>query len=145
MSKCDAIVFAGRDVMQGVAQSAALSLMELARVTAIGLESGQFRHGPFEFLRPGIGVVLLRSAGADKNSIASIAATCIDAGCTTIVLDASGDALDCECTQVQFPMRDGLAAAAQFLLSLQHFNIVVAKRNIAEAIGTPRFTSKVTI
>lgn len=138
-------LFAGRHVLQGAAQSAALSLMELARVPAIGLESGQFRHGPFEFLQPGVGIVLLRSAGPDKDSIPPIAKTCIAAGCKTVVLDASGEMLSDGCLRIALPTNSGLAAATQMLLSLQRLNIAVARRHIPHGIGTPRFTSKVTI
>lgn len=138
-------LFAGRHVLQGAAQSAALSLMELARVPAIGLESGQFRHGPFEFLQPGVGIVLLRSAGPDKDSIAPIAKTCVEAGCKTIVIDSSGDALPDGCLRIALPVQSGLGAATQMLLSLQRLNIAVARRHIPHGIGTPRFTSKVTI
>lgn len=145
LADCDTIVFAGRHVMQGVAQSAALSLMELARVPAIGLESGQFRHGPFEFLRPGIGVVLLRSDGPDHPSIAPIARTCVEAGCSTMILDAGNGDLPEGVLSVRLPRGKGLAAATSMLLSLQQLNIAVAKRTVREAIGTPRFTSKVTI
>ena len=40
--------------MAGVAESAALSTMELARIVTVG----QFRHGPFEVLRLGLGITL---------------------------------------------------------------------------------------
>lgn len=145
LAACDALVFAGRHVQQGMAESAALSMMELARVTAIGLESGQFRHGPFEFLRPGIGVILFRSAGPDAASIPSIAKTCVDAGCTTLVLDASGDAVGGTMQTVTFPTRSGIAAAMQYILSLQVLNIAVARMTVAGDVGTPRLTSKVTV
>jgi fructoselysine-6-P-deglycase FrlB-like protein len=141
----DVTVFAGRHVMQGVAQSAALSLMELARVPAVGLESGQFRHGAFEFLRPGVGVVLLRSAGPDFSSIAPIARTCVEAGCRTVIVDTSGEPVPDGCLCVSLPRNGGLAAAASILLTLQHFNITLARQNLLEGIGTPRFTSKVTV
>jgi fructoselysine-6-P-deglycase FrlB-like protein len=144
LADCDVIVFSGRHVLQGAAQSAALSLMELARVPAIGLESGQFRHGPFEFLRPGVGVILLRSSGPDIDSIPPIADVCVKAGCTTLVLDASGQPL-LSGMQIALPQNSGLAAATQMLLSLQHLNIATARRHLSENIGVPQFTSKVTI
>lgn len=145
IAKCDVIVFAGRHVLQGAAQSAALSLMELSRVPAIGFEIGQFRHGPFEFLRPGLGIILLRSAGPDRDSIPSIAETTVAAGCITIVLDASGEPLPEGVLRVDLPVNAGLAAATSMLLSLQRLNIAVARRRIPEGIGTPLRTSKVTI
>ncbi|MET0743902.1 MAG: aminotransferase [Microvirga sp.] len=142
---CDVVVFAGRHVMQGVAQSGALSLMELSRVPAIGFETGQFRHGPFEFLRPGLGIVLLRSSGRDKDGIPAVAAATVEAGCRTIVFDASGEPLPPGCIGVTLPRNEGIAAAASMLLSFQRLNIAVARRRISRDIGTPLRTTKVTV
>jgi fructoselysine-6-P-deglycase FrlB-like protein len=145
LAVCDVVVFVGRHAMSGVAQSGALSMMELARVPTIGLEAGQFRHGPYEMLRPGLGIVLLRSAGADGAGIASIAASTVAAGCATVVFDASGEAALPGCVTLPLPRAVGLAAAAQMLLAFQPLNIAVACRRIAEGVGTPLRTSKVTV
>ncbi len=145
LAACDVVVFAGRHVQQGVAESAALSLMELSRVPAIGFETGQFRHGPFEFLRPGLGIVLLRSAGPDQSAIAPIAAATIAAGCMTAVLDAGQGDLPAGCLRIKLARNEGLAAAASMLLTLQRLNIAVALRRIPHAIGTPLRTTKVTV
>ncbi|SEQ18505.1 Fructoselysine-6-P-deglycase FrlB with duplicated sugar isomerase (SIS) domain [Faunimonas pinastri] len=145
LADCDVFVFAGRHVMQGAAESAALSLMELARVPAIGFEGGQFRHGPFEFLRPGLGIVLLRSAGPDKDEVRQLAEGPVDAGCKVVVLDASGEESFPGALHVRLAAGSGLAAAASALLTLQRFNILVAQRRIEAGIGTPLRTSKVTV
>lgn len=145
IAPCDLVVFAGRHVFQGAAASAALSLMELSRMPAIGFESGQFRHGPFEFLRPGLGIVLMRGAGPDRDSIPPIAAATLAAGCSTVVLDASGAAPVAGALTVALARNEGLAAATQMLLSLQRLNIAVARRRIPRGIGTPLYTSKVTV
>jgi fructoselysine-6-P-deglycase FrlB-like protein len=142
---CDVVVFAGRHVMQGIAQSGALSMMELCRVPTIGFETGQFRHGPYEFLRPGLGVILLRGAGRDKDIIPSIAATTVDAGCTTIIFDASAEAPLEGCITIELPKNNGLAAGMNMLLAFQHLNIFVAKDRITAGIGSPLRTTKVTI
>jgi fructoselysine-6-P-deglycase FrlB-like protein len=142
---CDVVIFVGRHAMSGVAQSGALSMMELARVATIGLEAGQFRHGPYEVLRPGVGVVLLRSAGPDGASIPPIARSTIAAGCATVVFDASGEAALPGCVTIPLPPAMGLAAAAHMLLAFQPLNIAVACRRIAERVGTPLRTSKVTV
>jgi fructoselysine-6-P-deglycase FrlB-like protein len=144
LAPCDVVIFVGRHAMSGVAQSGALSMMELARIPTIGLEAGQFRHGPYEMLRPGLGVVLLRSAGPDSASIPPIAASTVAAGCATVVFDASGAAALPGCVTVTLPPAVGLAAAAQMLLAFQPLNIAVACRRIAEHVGTPLRTSKVT-
>jgi fructoselysine-6-P-deglycase FrlB-like protein len=145
LADCDVVVFAGRHVFQGIAESGALSLMELSRVPAIGFETGQFRHGPFEFLRPGLGIVLLRSAGRDREGIPAVAAATVEAGCRTIVFDASGEPLPPGCTGVILPRNEGIAAAASMLLTFQRLNIAVARRRISRDIGTPLRTTKVTV
>ena len=145
LAGCDAVIFAGYGAMTGVASSAALSMMELARVPTIGFEGGQFRHGPFEVLRPGLGVVLFRSAGEDEALAAALAAASIEAGCATIVVDASGAAAVEGCLTVCLPRNEGLAAAASMLLAMQPLNIAAARRRIAKDIGTPLRTSKVTV
>ena len=145
LAGCDAIIFSGRHAMSGVAVSGALSMMELARVPAIGLEAGQFRHGPYEVLRPGIGVVLLRSAGPDGASIPPTARSTVEAGCSTVVFDASGEAPLPGCVTVSLPQATGLAAAAHMLLAFQPLNIAAACRRIAAGVGSPLRTSKVTV
>jgi fructoselysine-6-P-deglycase FrlB-like protein len=145
LTSCDVVVFVGRHAMSGVAQSGALSMMELARVPTIGLEAAQFRHGPYEVLRPGVGVVLLRSAGPDSESIPPIALSTIAAGCATVVFDASGEAALPGCVTIALPQARGLAAAAHMLLAFQPLNIAVACRRIAERVGTPLRTTKVTV
>ena len=142
---CDAVVFAGYHAMRGVAQSAALSMMELARVPTIGFEGGQFRHGPFEMLRPGLGIVLPRSAGVDAPLVAGLAAASVEAGCRVVVLDTSGLPPLPGCVTVALAPGDGLGAAACMLLAGQFLNIAVARRRIAKDIGSPLRTSKVTV
>ena len=145
LADCDVVAFAGRHVLQGIAESGALSMMELARVPTIGWEGGQFRHGPFEFLRPGLGILLLRSAGVDGPGVAPIASACVAAGCTVAVFDSSGEAPLPGCLTVTLPRNAGLAAGLSMLLSFQPLNIAVARRRVAERIGTPVRTSKVTV
>ena len=142
---CDVVAFAGRHVLQGIAQSGALSMMELARVPTIGWEGGQFRHGPFEFLRPGLGILLLRSAGVDAPGVAPLVTACVEAGCTTVVFDASGETPLPGCLTVTLPRNAGLAAGLSMLLAFQPLNIAVARRRVSGRIGTPVRTSKVTV
>jgi fructoselysine-6-P-deglycase FrlB-like protein len=145
LAACEVVAFAGRHVMQGVAQIGALSMMELARVPTIGWEAGQFRHGPYEFLRPGIGVVLLRSAGPDADAIAPIAAAAAEAGCTMVLFDAAAAPPPPRCLVVPFGKASGLAAAAEMMLAFQRLNILIARRRVGDGAGTPLRTSKVTV
>ncbi|OCC05370.1 hypothetical protein BA190_08010 [Labrys sp. WJW] len=145
LAPCEAVIFSGYGAMAGVAGSAALSMMELARVVTIGFEGGQFRHGPFEVLRPSLGIVLLRDASPDGALVFSLAESTLDAGCPTIVVDTSGQAPITGATTLSLPANSGLAAAASMLLSLQALNIAVALRRVTGDVGTPLRTSKVTI
>lgn len=144
LADCDVYVFAGRHVMQGAAESGALSMMELARVPTIGFEGGQFRHGPFEMLRQKLGILVLRSAGPDRASATDLIETPVRAGCTVVLFDTSGEAAVEGCTHIPLPRSEGLAAVLTTLLTLQQLNICIAKRRIAQGISTPRFTTKVT-
>ena len=141
----EVIVFVGRHVMRGAAESEALSMMELARMPTLAFEGGQFRHGPFEFLRPGIAVVLLRSAGPDASGIAELAQTATAAGCVTVILDSSGLEPVAACETYRLPAAAGLAAVLQTLLFLQEVNVNVARYRIARGVGSPLRTSKVTL
>lgn len=140
----DAFIFAGAHVMQGAAESGALSMMELVRVPTIGFEGGQFRHGPFECLRPGLAILVLRSAGPDFASVRQLVEVPVAAGCTVVLFDTSGKPGFDGATHVALPTNEGLAAAMSCLLTFQHLNIKMAERLIPRGIGTPRFTSKVT-
>lgn len=144
LAGCDVFVFSGRHAMQGVAESGALSLMELARVPTVAFEGGQFRHGPFEALRPGLGVLLFRSAGPDGPGVEPLARAAADAGCRVVLFDAAGGAPIKDCTQVALGRRTGLGAALAMLLTLQPLNIALARRFLPAGIGTPQRTSKVT-
>ena len=86
----DALVFSGRSSLTGIAETVALNVIELARIPTLALEGGQFRHGPLELLRPGIGVILLRAGGATAELSAANARTCLEVGITPVVFDASG-------------------------------------------------------
>jgi fructoselysine-6-P-deglycase FrlB-like protein len=139
-----AYIFAGRHAMAGVAESASLSMMELARVPTIGFEGGQFRHGPFEVLKPGLGIILFRSAGPDAPGVTQLATVPRDAGCKVVLFDASGAGPIDGCTHVSLTLGTGLGAAMSMILTLQNLNIAVARRFIPEGIGTPQRTTKVT-
>lgn len=145
LSECEAIIFAGYGPMAGAAASAALAMMELARVITIGFEGGQFRHGPFEVLRPGLGVVLFRSAGSDGPLVPPLVEMALEAGCTAVVVDASGEPPLEGIATVRTQKGSGLAAATAMLLALQPLAIAIARRRVAGDVGTPLRTSKVTV
>ncbi len=143
LSSAQAIIFSGRGAMQGVAEAAALCLLELARVPAFALEGGQLRHGPPEALGPGIGVVLIRQAGAGSGSGAALAKLCSDAGSPVIMFDLSGDPPPREAITISLSRASGMAAALAVLPPIQQFGIEIARRRIAD-VGAPVRSSKVT-
>ena len=129
--------------MQGIADAGALALMELARIPCFALEGGQLRHGPVEALGPGVGLVLIRAAGAAPELTGSLAALSVDAGSPPVVMDASGLAPVPGAVTVAFPRATDLAAAFTILPTLQSLLIEVARRKVAD-VGTPLRSSKVT-
>ncbi|MFX7780667.1 hypothetical protein ABTJ96_20370, partial [Acinetobacter baumannii] len=71
-------------------EMAALGLMELGRRPTLALEGGQFRHGPLEMLRPGVGLVFLKAGGPSAQHTEGLIAIARQAGLTPVVLDTSG-------------------------------------------------------
>ena len=138
-------MFVAQHALQGIAEGGALATMELARRPAIALEGGQFRHGPTEFLRPGAAVVLLRGAGPDKDKIPALARAAVEAGASTIVLDASGEPARLpEQSTITLGRAEGLAACVAALYALQEMVVATALLT-AENIGVPVRSNKVTV
>ena len=143
LKDCDAVIFCARGALIGIAEAGALGLLELARMPAFALEGGQFRHGPIEALRPGIGVVLLRADDETADLFSGLAAICTKAGVTPAVLDGSGsEPLDGSVT-LQLPAAAGFAAALATLPCLQALMIAIAKTRV-ENVGEPIRSQKVT-
>ncbi|MBS1184014.1 MAG: hypothetical protein H6Q99_3894 [Proteobacteria bacterium] len=144
LAASDITVFVAQHALQGIAEGGALATMELARRPAIALEGGQFRHGPTEFLRPGAAVVLLRGAGPDKDKIPALARAAVEAGASTIVLDASGEPAIAGTVTITLGRAEGLAACIAALYALQEMVVATALLT-AENIGVPVRSSKVTV
>ena len=143
LAGCRNAVIVGRGPMQGVADAAALSFMELARIPVLGLEAGQFRHGPFEMVDRDSAVVFLRGSGFEGDNIDGIAAECVDAGLHPLVFDFSGKGDIDGCLTVRLTMREGLAAAVSVLMAVQKA-IVAASARMAADLGVPLRSKKVT-
>jgi fructoselysine-6-P-deglycase FrlB-like protein len=141
LSSVDAMVFSGRAEMQGVAEAAALGMMELGRLPAFALEGGQLRHGPVEALGQKLGIVFIRQAGADTTG--SLAKLCVDGGSPTIVFDLSGEPPVPNAKTIAFAKCSGIEAALTVLPTLQRFIFEVARRRVAN-VGEPVRSSKVT-
>ena len=141
LSTVDAVVFSGRAEMQGVAEAAALGMMELGRLPSFAMEGGQLRHGPVEALGPKLGVVFIRQAGTDTT--ASLAKLCIDGGSPTTLFDLSGEPPEPGALTVAFAKCSGMEAALTVLPTLQRFIFETARRRVGN-VGEPIRSSKVT-
>lgn len=143
LAPCKAVVYSGRGVLAGVAEAAALGLMELARIPAFALEGGQFQHGPLETLGAGVGVVLFRPAGADAPAAARLVEAAHAAGSPVVVFDVSGEAAVEQAVTIAVPKAEGLAAAAALFPAMQETMVGVALRRV-ERVGEPVRSTKVT-
>lgn len=143
LTQTDCVIFSSRGVLQGVADAGALCFMELARVPAFSMEGGQFRHGPFEVLREGIGVILLCPAEDDRDSVRRLAEECLAAQVTPVIFDMSGlDAVQHSLT-ISMPSYTGIAAAAAGLVAMQETLLKTAALMVSD-VGTPVRSTKVT-
>ncbi len=140
---CSAVVYSGRGVLQGVAEAAALGLMELARMPAFAEEGGQFQHGPLEMLGKEIGVVLFRPAGVDAAGAARLVEVARAAGSPIVVYDVSGEAPIQDAVTITLPKAEGLAAAATIFPAMQETMIGVATRRV-KGVGEPVRSTKVS-
>jgi fructoselysine-6-P-deglycase FrlB-like protein len=143
VSSSRTLIYSGRTHLQGLAEVCALHTAELARVPALALEGGQFKHGPLELLEPNFGVVFLRASGPTSSLTASLVETCLRAGIMPVVFDASGEPELSSTVTIPIAHHHGLSSAIAAMLPLQHFVIGLAKQRI-EHVAEPRFSSKVT-
>jgi fructoselysine-6-P-deglycase FrlB-like protein len=143
LAGCKAVVYSGRGVLTGVAEVAALGLMELARMPAFAEEGGQFQHGPLEMLGAGIGVALFRPAGPDAKAAIRLVEVSRAAGCAVLVYDASGEPPIDGAVTIAVPAAEGLAAAASLFPALQETMIGVAVKRVPN-VGEPVRSTKVT-
>ncbi len=143
VSSSQTLIYSGRTHLQGLAEVCALHTAELARVPALALEGGQFKHGPLELLEPSFGVVVLRASGPTASLTSSLIETCLRAGITPIVFDASGEPAISSTVSIPIDHHHGLSSAIAAMLPLQNFVIGFAQQRI-EHVAEPRFSSKVT-
>jgi fructoselysine-6-P-deglycase FrlB-like protein len=143
LSAVDAVVFSGRVEMQGVAEAAALGMMELGRLPSFAMEGGQLRHGPVEALGPKLGIVFIRQATTGADTTPSLVRVCVEGGSPTIVFDLSGEAPVTGALSIAFQKCSGIEAALTVLPTLQRYIFEVARRRVAN-VGEPVRSSKVT-
>lgn len=143
MATCENAVIVSRGPIQGIADAAALSFMELARIPVLGLEAGQFRHGPFEMVDRDSAVIFLRGQEDEGDNIDGLARECVCYGIRPIVFDFSAEEPVAGCVTVRLPAIRGLAVGAAVLPVLQQAIIAAASRMVAN-VGIPIRSNKVT-
>jgi len=142
------LIFSGRAELQGLAEVSALHAAELGRIPALALEGGQFRHGPIELLGAelpgaGAGVVLFRAGGPTASLSAALARTCLEAGVTPVVFDASGETPVAGAITLTLPSSGGLSACVAALPPLQHLLLGLAQRRV-QHLAEPKYARKIT-
>ncbi|WP_417410470.1 SIS domain-containing protein [Hoeflea sp.] len=140
---CDNAVLVARGASQGMADAAALSFMELARVPVLALEAGQFRHGPFEMIDAKTAIIMLRGQGPEGDNIDGLARECLHFGLQPVIFDYSGGDPVEGCINVMLPACSGLAAVTTVLPVLQRA-IVDAAALMVTNPGAPVRSTKVT-
>jgi fructoselysine-6-P-deglycase FrlB-like protein len=136
------VVVVGHGALTGLAEVVALHLMELARIPALAMDAGQFRHGPVELLGPDLAMLQLRAAEEGRGSLVRLAAVAAAAGAAPAVLDAGGAAGEVGALGVALPAQAEIAAALSMLPTLQELVIAVAARSV-DRVGEPRHARKV--
>lgn len=144
-----ALFFTGRGPLHGLANYAALLIMEMCRLPAAGLEAAQLRHGPLEVGRPELAVTAFAADGPTRDLILRLARDVAATGARSVLLDASrGDAADGgegEANVLRWPLEalpeaDAVAPLA-VVVQLAAYRLARA-RGIAP--GVPLRSSKVT-
>ncbi|WP_428929252.1 SIS domain-containing protein [Marinibacterium sp. SX1] len=136
-------VFCARGALQGLADSLALTFMELARVPAMGLEAGMFRHGPFEMVDARTATIFLRGQGPEGDNLDALVRDLVDAGFRPIVLDVSGQPPLPGALGLAVPPATGLAGALRLLPLGQRMAVDAAARIVPD-MGTPLRSTKIT-
>jgi fructoselysine-6-P-deglycase FrlB-like protein len=143
LSQCSTLIISGRSELQGVAESGALCLMELARMTTYALEGGQLRHGPLEMLNADTGAIFLRADDNTAGLTAALESDCRNAGAKTVIFDVSGQQALPNTTTVRLPKSQGMTAVFSVLPTLQSLLVQLA-HNKVENVGVPLRSTKVT-
>jgi fructoselysine-6-P-deglycase FrlB-like protein len=143
LSNCSTLIISGRSELQGVAESGALCLMELARMNTYALEGGQLRHGPFEMLNDQCGAIFLRSDDNTASLTTALEHDCKKAGVKTVVFDLTGQAPIPNTATIVLPRCTGMAAVFTVLPVLQSLLVEIANHKVAD-VGVPLRSTKVT-
>ena len=143
LKPCRSIVYSGRG-LRGLAEAAALSTMELARMPAYALEGGQFRHGPLEMLGPISAPCISAPTSRRRRWSEGLARDTVAGGSPTLVFDTSGsDEVRWRRLILRFPKASGIAAILSMLPTAQRLAIGIAGQRVSD-VGMPLRTTKIT-
>ena len=84
------LAFAGRGDAVVSARQCGLTFMEGLKRPACSFEGGAFRHGPFECVGPGLGLVLFRSSHRTAKLVDDLARDAAAHGSPVVVIDGCG-------------------------------------------------------
>ena len=87
LDEAETLLFIGHGPGAATARHAAMMLGEWAKTPALSMSAGAFRHGPIEFARPGLGVVIFSAPGETHDSVAKLVAELDGHGVSTIVVE----------------------------------------------------------
>jgi glucosamine--fructose-6-phosphate aminotransferase (isomerizing) len=87
LGPAERLVFAGHGPHLATARQAAMMLAERARVPAIGMGVGAFRHGPIEIAQAELGAVIFASPGRSSDSAAALAAELAGYGARVLIVE----------------------------------------------------------
>ena len=142
-----ALVVSGRGPLAGLANAAALLVMEVSRIPTLGLEAAQLRHGPIEMLGKDTGVLLLNAAGPTADLIERLYEDTRNTGSAVVLFDASGSHPESESTRDQRVTTSGELAESLASLPLIAMSQLLAFElalNRGIEPGTPLRSSKIT-
>lgn len=88
LQSVDFYTLLGRGPAVSSAMTGALILKEAARLNAVGLSGGQFRHGPMEALSPAMGVILFANPGQTSSLSGQLAADIHQRGGVVVLVGA---------------------------------------------------------
>jgi fructoselysine-6-P-deglycase FrlB-like protein len=143
LSRCNTIVLSGRSELQGVAESGALCLMELARMSTHAFEGGQLRHGPYEMLNAETGIIFLAASDTEMELLTDLVKDCAAIGSTCVVISAAKDTEIAGAAVLSAPPSRGMEAVIRLLPILQSLLVQIAARKVVN-VGTPLRSTKVT-
>ncbi len=96
LNKCETLLFVGYGPHGATARQAAMMLHEWAKIPALSMSGGAFRHGSIEIVRPNLGVVVFASAGQSQAAARRLADEVTAAGARVLVVDSGESFLDGE-------------------------------------------------